>query len=389
VTVAVKVRQKKGKHWVVIDHRGQRKSKCIGDKRTAEKVAKQIEARLALGDLGILDEGTRRPFDEYYKAWLDSYVKAHCKDATYEVYETGFRLYLEPAFGKRDIGDITRENVKQVAYTMLSQGKSRTYVKGTLAPLVEMFNHAVEDGHVPVNPALRILRRSRDEEGKRREKIAFLSRDELVKLLDACQKFFPAFFAFVLCLARTGMRVGEAVALQRGDIDFNGRFADVRRAINDGKVSTPKSGKSRLVDLSAQLTKALKAHLTSQKAETLKKGWKEVPEWVFTNEAGNPLNPDNFRNRVWPKLLAKAGLRKIRIHDLRHTYASLLIAQGESLASVKDQMGHHSIRVTVDTYGHLVPGGNKAAVDRLDDELAATTRNLSATSLVAAELGAR
>jgi integrase len=107
---------------------------------------------------------------------------------------------------------------------------------------------------------------------------------------------------------------------------------------------------------------------------------------AFTNEAGNPLNPDNFRNRVWPRLLAKAGLRKIRIHDLRHTYASLLIAQGESLAYVKDQMGHHSIRVTVDTYGHLVPGGNKAAVDRLDDELAATTRNLSATSLVAAEL---
>jgi len=62
-------------------------------------------------------------------------------------------------------------------------------------------------------------------------------------------------------------------------------------------------------------------------------------------------------------------LRTIRIHDLRHTYASLLIGQGESLAYVKEQMGHHSIRVTVDTYGHLVPGGNKAPVDRLDSLL--------------------
>jgi integrase len=387
--VAVKVRQRKGKHWVVIDHMGQRKSKCVGDKRTAEKVAKLIEARLALGDLGILDEGTRRPFDDYYKGWLDSYVKAHCKDATYVVYETGFRLYLEPAFGKRDIGEITREDVKRLAYSMLTQGKSRTYVKGTLAPLVEMFNHAIEDGHVPANPALRILRRSRSEEGERREKIAFLSRDELVKLLDACQKHFPEYLPFVLCLARTGMRIGEAVALQRGDIDFNGRFAEIRRAINDGKLSTPKSGKSRRVDLSMQLTRTLKAHLVAQKEKTLGKGWKEVPPWVFTNEVGNALNPDNFRNRVWPKLLAKAGLRKIRIHDLRHTYASLLIAQGESLAYVKDQMGHHSIRVTVDTYGHLVPGGNKAAVDRLDDASAASTRNLSATSTIAAELGAR
>jgi integrase len=120
--------------------------------------------------------------------------------------------------------------------------------------------------------------------------------------------------------------------------------------------------------------------LTSQKVATLKKGWTEVPAWLFANEVGKALDPDNFRNRIWPKLLAKAGLRKVRIHDLRHTFASLLIANGESLAYVKDQMGHSSIRVTVDTYGHLVPGGNKAAVDRLDDAPIATTRNPDATS---------
>ena len=85
-----------------------------------------------------------------------------------------------------------------------------------------------------------------------------------------------------------------------------------------------------------------------------------MPTWVFTNDAGKPTDPDNFRKRVWPKILRKAELRTIRIHDVRHTYASLLIGQGESLAYVKEQMGHHSIRVTVDTYGHLVPGGNKA-----------------------------
>lgn len=113
--------------------------------------------------------------------------------------------------------------------------------------------------------------------------------------------------------------------------NFNGRFAEVRRGINDRHVSTPKSGKSRRADLSAKLTEALKAHLVDQKKETLRRGWKDLPIWVFANEAGNPLDPDNFRNRVWPKLLAKAGLRKVRIHDLRHTYASLLIAQGESL----------------------------------------------------------
>jgi integrase len=387
--MAVKVRKKKDKYWVVIDHKGKRKSKCIGDKRTAQEVAKRIEAQLALGDLRILDDSTRRPFHDYYKAWLDSYVRAHCKEATYRGYETAFRMHLQPALDGKDISEISRLDVKRLAYEMLKQGKSRSTVKCTLAPLSEMFNHAIEDGHVQVNPALRVLKRTRGEVGERQEKVAFLSRDEVTLLLDACRRYFPSYYPFVLCLVRTGMRIGEVIALQWGDLDFNGRFAEVRRAINDGIVSTPKSGKGRRVDLSAQLAKTLRAHLVARKEETLKKGWEKVPVWVFANEAGNPLNPDNFRNRVWPKLLAKAGLRTIRIHDLRHTYASLLIAQGEGLAYVRDQMGHHSIKVTVDTYGHLVPGGNKAAVDRLDEPSDATIRNPAATSAAAAELGAR
>jgi integrase len=76
-------------------------------------------------------------------------------------------------------------------------------------------------------------------------------------------------------------------------------------------------------------------------------------------------------------VLAKAGLRRIRFHDLRHTFASLLLQNGESLVYVKEQLGHSSIQVTVDTYGHLIPGANRAAVDRLDD---ATSRNPDATS---------
>jgi integrase len=387
--VAVKVRERKGKWWLVIDHQGKRKSKCVGDKRAAMTVAKTIEAKLALGDVGIIAEKERRPFDVYFRAWTETYVRAHCKESTLAGYETAYRLYLAPAFGQTDIGEISREDVKRLAYGMLARGKSRAYVKNTLAPLSEMFNHAIEDGHLARNPALRIMRRSRIEDGERRERATFLSREELTRLLDACHQHYPDVHPFVLTLARTGMRISEVVGLQWGDVDFAERFADVKRGIVDGCVSTPKSGKGRRVDLSAQLTDVLKSLHVARKRETLRRGWKEVPAWVFVNDAGNPIDPDNFRQRVWPKLLEKAGLRRFRIHDLRHTYASLLIANGESLAYVKDQLGHHSIRVTVDTYGHLMPGGNKAAVDRLDDAPDATTRNPDATSSAAVELGAR
>jgi integrase len=155
----------------------------------------------------------------------------------------------------------------------------------------------------------------------------------------------------------------------------------VQRNWVDGVLTTPKPGRWRKVDMSQHLTETLKTLQLERKKETLRKGWQEVPSWVFTTGKGTMVNPDNFRSRDWPKLLAKAQMRQFRIHDLRHTYASLLIQQGESLAYVKEQLGHHSIRVTVDTYGHLVPGGNRVAADRLDDpEDTATGRNLSATS---------
>ena len=100
--------------------------------------------------------------------------------------------------------------------------------------------------------------------------------------------------------------------------------------------------------------------------ETLAKGWKDVPVWVFCNEEGRPIWKSDFERRVFHKALDKAQLRRIRFHDLRHTFASRLLQNLESIVYVKDQVRHHSIKVTVDVYGHLVPGANKAAVDRLD-----------------------
>jgi hypothetical protein len=88
--------------------------------------------------------------------------------------------------------------------------------------------------------------------------------------------------------------------------------------------------------------------------------------WVFPSLEDTALEERNIRH-VFTRMLEKAELRQIRIHDLRHTFASLLLQQGESVVYVKEQLGHASIQITVDTYGHLIPGANRAAVDRLDD----------------------
>jgi integrase len=296
---------------------------------------------------------------------LDLYAKVHCKQSTVAGYDTAFRVYLEPHFGTKNVGEITRGHVQRLMLKMVESGKSRDYIKGTLAPLSEFFNHLIEEGALDRNPCLRIMRHTRDDDGE--QQVAdFLRAEEVGLLLQTCQEFMPAHYPFIALLAKTGLRMGEACALQWGDLDFHGRFIAVRRNLVDRNLTTPKSGKSRRVDMSLQLAETLQRLLVERKKETLRKGWEKVPLWVFTNAVGNPLDADNFRRRVWPRLLAKAGLREIRLHDLRHTFASLLIQNGESLTYVKEQMGHQSIRVTVDIYGHLVPGGNKAAVDKLD-----------------------
>jgi integrase len=365
--MGVKIRQKDGKWYVFINHKGTRKAKCIGDsKRAAEEVKRKLEAKLTLGEFALQEKTPQAlTFGQYAEEWLATYAQLNCKPSTYRRYAGVVRNHLLPALGTLRLTDLHRETIKRLLLTHRAT-LTPSSVRQILAPLREMLNHAVEDGLLGSNPASRVGRVLAPRRQGARE-IHPLTREELAVFLDTLQTHAPAYYPFFLCLARTGMRLGEALALQWGDIDWQGRFVDVRRSYTLGKITTPKNGKSRRVDLSRHLTEVLRHLLTQRKAETLQHGRGQLPVWVFCSQTGGLLDPDNVRSRVFYRCLAQAGLRQVRIHDLRHTYASLLLQQGESIAYIRDQLGHHSIQVTVDIYGHLVPGGNHAAVDRLDD----------------------
>jgi len=170
-------------------------------------------------------------------------------------------------------------------------------------------------------------------------------------------------------LARTGLRIGEAIGLKCGDLDFASFGIEVRRSVVNGRVETPKNGRTRRVDMSQQLAQVLRGEVTNRKVQLLQLG-KSADElgdvWLFQTRDRNRLDDSKVR-KAFNRLLAKARFPRRNLHSLRHTFASILIQNGESLAYVKDQLGHHSIQLTVDTYGHLAPGGNREAVDRLDE----------------------
>jgi integrase len=237
-------------------------------------------------------------------------------------------------------------------------------VKGILRALSTVLSQAVEDELLMANPALRMGKYLRQGDEPKRE-IQPLTRPEITHLLAVTKELYPRWHPLLLCALRTGLRQGELLGLRWADVDFTGRFIAVNQNLVRGIIATPKNHQRRRVDMSGQLAEALAAERLRQRQHALKTG-KPSPEAVFPSADRTMLDEANVRHMFY-RILEKAQLRRIRFHDLRHTFATLLILQGESLAYVSDQLGHRSIQVTVDIYGHAVPGGNRAAVDRLDD----------------------
>lgn len=371
--MGVKVKYKNGAWWLFINHHGKRRAKKIGDKDAALSAASKVRAALAAGDLRLTtDDG--ETFEKFALRWLKD-GKANRKASTQRFYTFNVKNHLVPIIGTRPVATITRSHCRMVITECQTKGLKRASIQAVQRTLSAILSQAVEDDLIASNVAFRMGKHMRKGDEPRRQ-IDPLTREEAQTFLGVVKDHWPEYYAFFLCALRTGMRLGELLALQWGDVDLQGKFINVQHNLVSGKLTTPKSHKRRRVDMSMHLVETFEKRLVQAKAEMLKAGKGELNPWVFTNRDGEPLDGDNVRKRVVGPMLTKAKLRHIRVHDLRHTYASLLIQQNESLKYISEQLGHSSIKLTVDTYGHLVPGANRAAVDKLDD---APIRNPGAT----------
>jgi len=253
-----------------------------------------------------------------------------------------------------------------------------------------MFNQAIESGLLKSNPAARVGRFTRTARSTKKKGVS-LTTEEVQVFLDAANDFCPDYYPLFLTALRAGLRRGELVALRIGDLNFGkdendqNRYIFVQHNYVHREHTSTKSKKARRVDMSRDLRRALIALRDERLLKAFMKGMNDISdELVFPSPEGGILDPDNLYHRYFLPVLAKAGIRKIRLHDLRHTFGSLLIQAGASIVYVKEQMGHSSIQVTIDTYGHLIPGANVAFVDRLDvdmvrEEKVETTPQQSAT----------
>jgi integrase len=261
------------------------------------------------------------------------------------------------------INEIKRSEIRNLILNKSKAGLSRSMICLIRDVMSGTMGYAVEDELIPGNPVSGILKRLKLERDKRIT-VEPMNEQEVALFLDTCTRHYREYSEFFLCAFRTGMRLGELLGLKWGDIDWNQKFIRVERSYKRGRFDKTKAGKARRVDMSDQLAASLRQLLINRKKEALREGRGEPIEHVFHRNQ-KPMEQNHVR-RVFKKVLVKAGIREMRLHDIRHTYASLLLSRGESPVYVKEQLGHSSIQMTVDIYGHLIPSSNRGAVNQLD-----------------------
>ena len=350
----------------------------------ARGVMRQVQERLTRGELGVLNEENTTPlFSVYAEQWLRNHGH-DIQPSTKRSYEQLLRLHVTPRFGCKPLSKITRDDVKEfVSAISETDNHSRNTVRLILTTLRAVLSAAVEDNLIESNPASKVGKFNKRERGESKAQAMTLSEAQafLSAAVEVCPDYYPLFFTAL----RSGLRKSELIALKWGDIQFGdsedgkNRFILVQRNYYMGHFGISKTHECRRVDMTKQLRQVLMAHKENALLRGFQLGKTSIAdELVFPSEAGTPICPDNIGPRYMEPALEQAGLRKFRFHDLRHTFGSLLIQAGVSPAYVQKQMGHRSIQITIDVYGHLIPGENVAWIDTLDSspkKVAATDAN--------------
>jgi len=304
-----------------------------------------------------------RTLAEYAERWLK--LCASLKPGTQEGYEQKLRKHILPSLGQCRLKDLTRGHVRTLLAEKLQGGLARDTVRLIHATLRALLAAAVEDELLKANPASGVGRSLRLAASKveRSEMVKAMTREQLEAFLEQALHVVPDFQILFWLMSRTGLRLSEALALKWQDVDVMNRRLRVERALGrDLAVTTPKSGHGRSVDLSVSASDELMA-LGKLRCSM---GYKTGPhDWLFPSSDGRPLSHE-APQAAFRKTRAAAGLLGFTPHSLRHTYASILLAEGVSPAYVQEQLGHSSIELTVGTYGRWLRKKAPGALDVLE-----------------------
>jgi integrase len=293
--------------------------------------------------------------------------KASVRESTHVSYSSIYKNHIEPAFGHLLLKNLDYRKINALFEALDEKGLSKRTVPYVGYLLRTVLEDAVLKGLIPLNPAKLAARRT-----YRTEEARCLNQEEMARFLEAA-KGERMEDGFILAL-HTGLRPGEWLGLTWDCVDWENGKVTVKQSIGEvsGKVAMgdvkTRAGR-RTISLSKEALAALRRQKKRQIEERLASGgsWSNDMNLVFTNTKGGPLPRTRIAARDLKRILGRAKLEGVSLHTLRHTHASILIFQGVDIKAISRRLGHENITITLQTYGHLLPGQDERAAAMMDD----------------------
>ena len=321
------------------------------DNQPIEETAKTKHERLLTRYTENLDFDS---FGSTTKRWIDESYQT-LRNSTQERYLPILVKWILPRFSKYPIDQIKRSEIKTFLLGIYQTGKSKSTVGLVRDVLSNVFEQARDEELINHNPTTKILKRLKLERDKCL-KSKPLNLKEMNIVIDTCKEHFPEMFAFFMIAFYTGMRLGEIIPLEWSDIDLEKREISVNKSFRLELIHTTKTDENRTVKISNALSKALIDYRLKSRQRIL-----------FLNK-GKYYSQNKIRDYL-KQILTIAGLRHVRFHDLRHTYASLMLSLGEPIHYVQGQLGHKNASMTLDRYGKFIPNDKNQGLNTIENAL--------------------
>lgn len=335
---------------------------------TRAEAAAKLNAALRDRDRGLPMFEERQTVAQYVASWLEA-IRPTVRPSTWKRYRDLMTLHALPTLGKSPLARLSAQQVQALYSVKLEEGLSPTTVHHLHAVLHKALARAERLGLVPRNVCTLV-----DAPRMAERELRVLDRDQVRQLLDVA--LGDRLEALYVLAVTTGMRQGELLALRWRDVDLAQNTLQVRATLQYTRergyfLGAPKTKQSqRRIKLGALAVSALQQHRARQLTERLELGeaW-EDHDLVFPNAVGKPMDGMNLLHYHFLPLLKRAGLPRIRFHDLRHTAATLMLAQGINPKIVSERLGHASISITLDLYSHVLPDMQDQAAAAIDAAL--------------------
>ena len=290
---------------------------------------------------------------------LKDFVEIYFRDKTFELKERSIRNkkqmiqnHILPYFGDIPMQDIKPSDIIQWQNVMSEKGYQATYLRMIQNQLTALFNHAERIYDLKMNPCKKVRKMGKSDANT----MEFWTKDEYERFIATIERD-SYYYTFFEILYWCGCRMGETLALTKNDIDLNNRIISINKTFHrsEGKdiITTPKTENSiRTIHIPEFLADELEEYIN--KTYDLKKDDRVFPV------------AERAVQHFFKRHIEKAGVKRIRVHDLRHSHVAYLINAGVDPLLIKERLGHKDIKITLNTYGHLYPSKQKAVVDLLE-----------------------